>query len=186
MTCGAASGRQAAARSQAQDDRVRPFLLVSRWRLPADVGAVWDELADPAFRWPRWWPQLVAEEVRATGRRTAVRWSRVLLRVRSPLGWSLRFALVLASSRRPRGGRRPAPGTARLTVSGDLVGTADITVAPRSEGTDVSLVWSVALARGGVVGCLVRMLPRRVLVAAHAAVMRGGERGLATELARRR
>ena len=163
---------------------MRRFRLESCWRLPADVDAVWDELADPAFTWPRWWPYLVAEEVQASGGRTAENWSRVRVRVRSPLGWSLRFGLVLESSSEPVPGPLAVPGRAHLRVSGDLVGTADVVVAATPDGSEMRLTWAVALARPDAVGRLLRLLPRPALVAAHAAVMRAGECGLAATLNR--
>ncbi|WP_425956610.1 SRPBCC family protein [Xylanimonas sp. McL0601] len=163
---------------------MRRFRLESRWHIPADVDAVWDELADPAFTWPRWWPHLVAEEVASSGGRTAERWSRVRVRVRSPLGWSLRFGLVLESRTEPSPGRPVVPGRALMRASGDLVGTADVRVMAVPGGTLVTLTWVVALARSDAVGRLLRLLPRRALTAAHAAVMRSGERGLAAWLSR--
>lgn len=164
---------------------MREFRLVSRWHVDAPVDVVWDVLADPAFTWPSWWPPLTADEVVASGGRTAERWSRVRVRVHSPLGWSLRFALVLESAHEPVDGHA---GRSLLIASGDLVGTAAVVVthlpAPLPAGdddggsTEVALTWAVALARRGVVGHALALLPRWVLVAAHAAVMRSGERGL--------
>lgn len=176
-----AAGRQGKVIAQRARWGVRTFRLVSRWHLPSEVDVVWAELADPAFRWPRWWPGLRAEGLRTRGAGTAEPGSLVCLRVRSPLGWSLRFSLLLDAADEPRGGR---PGTARLTVAGDLCGGADVTVEAVPGGTVVVLVWSVALARGGGVGRMLRALPRPVLVAGHAAVMRAGERGLVAELRR--
>jgi hypothetical protein len=156
----------------------RPFRLVTTWRLPADVESTWAVLSDASFTWPRWWPQLTADVVDSTddGTGSADVWSRVRVRVRSPLGFSLRFQLVLARSARPAGGR---PGTSHLLASGDLEGTADVTVASDGPGrSTATLVWAVRLTRGGLIGALLSVLPRRLLVVAHAAVMRGGERGL--------
>ncbi|QAY71521.1 SRPBCC family protein [Xylanimonas protaetiae] len=170
---------------------MRDFRLVSRWHVDAPVDVVWDVLADPAFTWPRWWPALAAEEVVASGGRTADRWSRVRVRVRSPLGWSLRFGLVLKSSHEPVAGHA---GRALLRASGDLVGTAAVVVAalpaplPEDDddggATEVTLTWAVGIGRDDVVGRVLSLLPRWALVRAHAAVMRSGERGLRVWLER--
>ncbi|ACZ31246.1 hypothetical protein Xcel_2228 [Xylanimonas cellulosilytica DSM 15894] len=167
---------------------MRKFHLVSRWHVDAPVDAVWDVLADPAFTWPSWWPALSADDVVASGGRTAERWSRVRLRVRSPLGWSLHVGLVLESACEPAAGPPVQAGRALLRASGDLVGTGAVVVvrlpAPLPDGdddggaTEVTLTWSVGLARAGVTGRLLGLLPRWVLTAAHGAVMRSGERGL--------
>ena len=170
---------------------MREFRLVSRWHVDAPVDAVWDVFADPAFTWPSWWPRLTADEVVATGRRTADRWSRVRVRVRSPLGWTLRVGLVLESAHEPVSGQA---GRALMIASGDLVGTAAVVVthlvAPLPDAdddggaTEVSLTLSVALARRDVVGRLLALTPTWVLVAAHGVVMRSGERGLRVRLGR--
>ncbi|QAY63087.1 hypothetical protein ET495_07340 [Xylanimonas allomyrinae] len=161
---------------------MRAFRLVSRWHLPADVDTVWGELADPAFTWPRWWPGLTADEVSTPGGRVVDGWSSARVRVRSPLGWTLRFLLVLVSSDPPDPGPPPAAGRALLRATGDLSGTADVVVAAAPGGTEVALTWAVDLARDDVVGRLLRTLPRPALAATHAAVMRAGERGLTTRL----
>ncbi|GAB2476070.1 SRPBCC family protein [Xylanimonas ulmi] len=161
---------------------MRHFRLVSHWQVPAPVATVWDELADPAFTWPTWWRGLQAEEVRASGGRTAERWSRVRVRVRSPLGWSLRFGLMLVSVTEPTPGRSPTPGRALLRATGDLSGFGAVVVAPVPGGTRVTLTWTVALTRADAVGRALRACPRPVLAAAHAAVMRAGERGLVRRL----
>jgi hypothetical protein len=170
---------------------MREFRLVSRWHVDAPVDVVWDVLADPAFTWPSWWPQLVADEVVSAGGRSADRWSRARVRVRSPLGWSLRFALVLESAHEPGDGHA---GRALLVASGDLVGTAAVVVthlpAPLPDddddggSTEIALTWTVGLARPGVVGRALALAPRWALVGAHAAVMRSGERGLRAYLGR--
>lgn len=124
------------------------FVLESVWRPAAPVARVWPVLADPGFTWPDWWPGLTAlathTVVGSDGLAAPGAWAR--LRVRSPLGYALRFRLDLVEAREPRHRPRATPsstydpaeaqtmawpaedGVARLRVSGDLVGGALVRV----------------------------------------------------------
>jgi hypothetical protein len=162
------------------------FELESVWRPAAPVTRVWSVLADPRFTWPDWWPGLSAAATRPVvgpdGLAAPGTWAR--LRVRSPLGYALAFRLDLAETTAPSDGE---PGRARLDVSGDLAGRADVTVSDVTvsdgagrDAAEVRLLWQVspvpvwfrAAARVGP----------RPLAWAHAHVMRAGERGLAERL----
>jgi hypothetical protein len=170
------------------------FTLRSVWRPAVPVAQVWSVLADPRFTWPDWWPGLTAAEtvpvVGPDGLAAPGTWAR--LRVRSPLGYALRFRLELRRTTAPSDGE---PGRALLDVTGDLEGSAEVTVSAVSVGragaegstrsagdsaTEVQLLWQVspvpvwfrAAARIGP----------GPLAWAHAHVMRAGERGLAERL----
>lgn len=163
------------------------FTLKSVWRPAAPVARVWSVLADPRFTWPDWWPGLTAAATRPVvgpdGLATAGTWAD--LRVRSPLGYSLRFRLDLRQTTAPSDGE---PGRALLDVSGDLAGSADVTVrgvkvptgSTDGESTEVQLLWLVS-----PVPAWFRIAARigpAPLAWAHAHVMRAGERGLAERL----
>jgi hypothetical protein len=187
------------------------FALESVWRPPAPVGQVWSVLADPRFTWPDWWPGLTAAATHSVvgpdGLAAPGTWAR--LRVRSPLGYALRFRLDLAETTAPSDG---APGRARLDVSGDLEGRAEVTVSggsvdmrtpgwvstspagdrpatgdPTSDGpatgdpTEVRLLWRVSPVPAWFRAAS-RISPGP-LAWAHARVMRAGERGLTARLA---
>jgi hypothetical protein len=162
------------------------FVLESVWRPPAPVGRVWSVLADPRFTRPEWWPGLTAAAthpvVGPDGLAAPGTWAR--LQVRSPLGYALGFRLDLAETTAPSDG---APGQARLDVSGDLAGLADVTVSLGSAGsaidgsTEVRLVWRVSPMPAWF-RAAARIGPGP-LAWAHARVMRAGERGLAARLA---
>jgi hypothetical protein len=160
-----------------------PYHLVSTWRLRAPVPVVWELLADPAFTWHRWWPLLRTDVVRAhadpDGR--AVPGAGVTLRVRSPASRALRVRLTLTAVTPPACHPVPAPGHARFTADGDLVGTACVVVRPVPCGSVVALRWEVtpAAERPGLAA------HRRLSTAAHSAVMRVGEAGLRHRLRRR-
>jgi hypothetical protein len=155
------------------------FTLESVWRPAAPVARVWSVLADPRFTWPDWWPGLTAAATRPVvgpdGLAAAGTWAD--LRVRSPLGYSLRFRLDLRRTTAPSDGE---PGRALLDVSGDLAGSAEVTVRTVSEGAEVQLLWLVS-----PVPVWFRVAARigpAPLAWAHAHVMRAGERGLAERL----
>ncbi|WP_369375008.1 hypothetical protein AB1046_10410 [Promicromonospora sp. Populi] len=159
------------------------FVLRSVWRPPAPVARVWSVLADPRFSWPDWWPGLTAEATHSAvgpqGLAAPGAWAR--LRVRSPLGYALRFRLDLVETTAPSAG---VPGRALLEVSGDLEGRADVTVSevPGGGSTEVLLVWQVS-----PVPAWFRAASRigpGPLAWAHARVMRAGARGLTAHLTR--
>jgi hypothetical protein len=156
------------------------------------VARVWSVLADPRFTWPDWWPGLTAAATRPVvgpdGLAGAGTWAD--LRVRSPLGYSLRFRLDLRQTTAPSDGE---PGRALLDVAGDLAGSADVTVrgtgvptgsttgASTSEGsTEVQLLWQVS--PGPVWFRAAARVAPGPLAWAHGRVMRAGEQGLAARL----
>lgn len=182
------------------------FELESVWRPAAPVARVWSVLADPRFTWPDWWPGLTASETHTVvgpdGLAAPGAWAR--LRVRSPLGYALRFRLDLTETTAPSD---DAPGRALLDVSGDLTGRAEVTVSgltstwigvaagnalagpgaghlgSSSDGddfTDVRLLWRVSPVPAWFRAAS-RIAPGP-LAWAHARVMRAGEQGLTARL----
>lgn len=159
------------------------FALSSVWRPAAPAERVWPVLADPRFTWPDWWPGLTAvatgPAVGPDGLAAPGAWA--VLRVRSPLGYALRFRLDLTETTAPSHG---APGRARLDVSGDLAGGADVAVTDVSASgrpaTEVRLDWRVSPVPAWF-RAAARIAPAP-LAWAHASVMRRGEHGLAAHL----
>ncbi|WP_423463489.1 hypothetical protein ACO229_01460 [Promicromonospora sp. MS192] len=155
------------------------FVLRSVWRPTASVGRVWSVLADPRFTWPDWWPGLTTAAtgpaVGPDGLAAPGAWA--VLQVRSPLGYALRFRLELTESVPPSDA---GPGRARLDVSGDLAGRADVTVGPGRPGTEVRLLWQVSPGPAWL-RAAARIAPAP-LTWAHARVMRRGEQGLSAHL----
>jgi hypothetical protein len=174
------------------------FTLRSVWRPDAPVAQVWSLLADPRFTWPDWWPGLTASAtgpvVGPDGLAAPGTWAR--LRVRSPLGYSLEFRLELRQTTAPSDG---APGHALLDVSGDLEGSAKVSVHAAAGGAErgvstgstdegrtdegpaeVRLLWEVSPVPTWF-RAAARIGPGP-LAWAHAHVMRAGERGLTERL----
>lgn len=191
------AGRLSARRTGRHDGLM--FVLESVWRPAAPVARVWSVLADPRFSWPDWWPGLTADATHSVvgpdGLAAPGAWAQ--LRVRSPLGYALRFRLDLMWTTAPSNGE---PGRARLDVSGDLEGRAEVTVSgvgadavgtrvstsPTSGGTnskpstEVRLGWSISPVPAWFRAA--SLIAPGPLAWAHARVMRTGERGLAARL----
>jgi hypothetical protein len=172
------------------------FVLESVWRPAAPTAQVWSVLADPRFTWPDWWPGLTAGASRGVvgpdGLAAPGTWAR--LRVRSPLGYALRFRLDLTETTAPSDG---VPGRARMDVTGDLEGRADVTVSDGAGGAasgTAAASSSVGVAPSAEARLLWQVTPGppwfraaatlapAPLAWAHSHVMRAGERGLTAHL----
>ncbi len=92
--------------------------------------AVWAAL-ETVQDYPRWWPWLRRFDARALS--AGERWRA---RIRVPMPWSLRFELQLLEVQ--------APTTVRAAVSGDIEGTATVSVAPAGTGSTIRLVSALA------------------------------------------
>jgi hypothetical protein len=92
-----------------------------RYRFDVDPPTLWKAMTDvDAYR--RWWPWL--SRLDAGGFDAGERWQCV---VRPPLPYSLRFALDLEVV--------DPPTLAEAAVSGDIVGSARLTVVPDGDGS---------------------------------------------------
>ncbi|MGW4029760.1 SRPBCC family protein [Streptomyces sp. NPDC004838] len=134
------------------------------WDLTARPDAVYDVL-DRAEEYPRWWPQI--REVIPLDEHSGT------ARFRSFLPYEL---LVTAHAVR----RDPAALILEIGMEGDLEGWARWTLAPRGTGTRAVYDQEVEVRKP-----LMRRLAlpcRPVFRANHAAMMRGGRRGIAARL----
>lgn len=148
------------------------YRLRSTWLLAAPVGTCWDVLADPTMSWPRWWQGVTASGVEP---RSSLVGSTADVAFRAGIGYTLRLHLVV--------GAATPPLRVLLRASGDLVGTADVTLEPVDPAlTRVEIDWDVRTTRAWM-NALGPVLARP-FAASHAAVMRSGERGLTAYLAR--
>ncbi|MDR7185965.1 hypothetical protein J2X85_003001 [Microbacterium trichothecenolyticum] len=147
------------------------YSFVSRWRVPASPERAWAEL-ERMLRpgaGPRWWPALTLP----MPPRRIVPGERMVLAVRSPLGYSLRVLLEL---------RDIEPGRAiGASSEGDLRGSGLVTVdADGGAASVITFHWDVEtrLAWMNASGWMLRPVFER----AHAYVMRRGETGLRAAL----
>jgi uncharacterized protein YndB with AHSA1/START domain len=156
-------------------DRVRSrgYDLVSDWVIDAPAARVWDVLADPGLTWPLWWPGMRTRSVSVP--RAAVVGSSGELEVRPwRYGYRLRLGLRVESADSPR--------HALLRASGDLAGTADVTLTDRAPtGTHVHTEWRVVTCRPWM--NLTADVLGPAFAAQHRRTMAAGEAGLRAYLA---
>jgi hypothetical protein len=141
-----------------------PYRFRTRWFIAVPPDRCWDEIL-AALRpgAATWWPgvhvESAPERLEAGG--------RVVLAVRSPVGYRLRMRLDLTSV---------VPGTSLEAASvGDLDGTGAMVLQPAAGGTAIIFRWEVRLRRRWMRATSAVLRP--VFVAAHTAVMRRGESG---------
>jgi len=153
---------------------LRTYAFTSRWLVPAPVAECWAavERSVRGGALP-WWPA-----VRIEPRRRPLELGDVVrLDVRSPWGYRLRVALTVTDL-------EPCERLAAESA-GDLSGRGSLHLAaagePGSPYTSVTWVWEVTLVRRWM--RLTSPVLRPAFAAAHARVMRRGERGLIAALA---
>lgn len=105
---------------------------------------VWQAL-EQVDAYQRWWPWLQDFDARSLSE--AARWSA---RIRIPVPWSLRIALELHDVR--------APTSVRATVTGDVAGSATVTVEEAGDGSTIR-VRSALVPRQPLLATLHRMVP---------------------------
>jgi len=149
------------------------YAFRTRWWVAAEPARCWQELERVATgRAASWWRGLrVAVPAPALEPP-----ARVGLVVRAPLGYLLRVDLVVTHA---------APGReAAARSTGDLDGRGRVALRPCRGGTELVFVWDVEVRRAWMRAA--SPLLRPLFRAAHAVVMRAGERGLRRALAHRR
>ncbi len=156
--------------------RRRGYDLVSDWTIGAPADRVWAVLADPGLTWPQWWPGMSSRSVEAAG--DGLVGSSADLEVRPwRWGYRLRLGLRVEAAQPPR--------HALLRASGDLDGTADVTLTEHGPAaTGVHIEWDVATCRAWM--NLSAGLLGPVFAAQHRRTMDAGEAGLQAHLAQGR
>lgn len=151
----------------------RDYAFTSHWLVPATVEQCWD-LCERSLTTGvvPWW-----SAVRLEPRTTPLAPGDVVrLRVRSPWGYRLRVALTITDL--------CPPWTLAAVSDGDLVGRGSLRLAPDEPSggarTRLTWVWEVSLVRRWM--RLASPVLRPAFAAAHAIVMRRGERGLVARL----
>lgn len=141
------------------------------WSADAPPEAVWELVADPRT-YPQWWPQFLGvtplNEIEGVGARVAVQ-------VKSALPYHMRFQLE--SSRYER------PALAEVRASGDLNGVMRWTLERSATGTRIN--FSEEVSTGRRLLDLLAPIARPFFAWNHRVMMRRGQEGLRTELARR-
>lgn len=153
------------------------FVLVSRWRLQADAGAVWQLLTD-VEAWPSWWRYVRAAR-RIERAPTSPLGDVVELDWGSALPYGLRLAVTTEVAERPH----RLQGRAR----GDLRGSGTWVLEPvpaagpqHASAVDVTYRWEVELERPWMRA--LSFLLRPLFEWNHFVVMRAGAQGMAQRL----
>ncbi len=141
------------------------YRLSTAWEFDASPVLVRSVLADVGG-YPRWWPQVLS--VRQTGETSGE------LVVRSALPYRLVF--TVHETRRDE-----AAGVLEAAMAGDLVGWSRWTITPWGDGSRVLFEEEARLGKPWLRRLAIPARP--VFLANHAAMMRGGERGLRAHLA---
>ena len=151
-----------------------PYIVRTRWLVPAPIDEVFSVLSDP-LGLPRWWPAvcLAADEV-AQGDPDGL--GRVVSFFTK--GWApytLRWMARVVEVR--------APFELRFEASGDLVGSGRWQLVPQGDATEVVFDWEVAADKP----LLKRLSPvlKPAFSLNHRWAMARGEESLRLELARR-
>lgn len=151
----------------------REYAFTSRWVVPAPVAHCW-ALLEESLRTGEvpWWPA-----VRVVPLPVAPTVGQVVrVEVRSPWGYRLHLALALTAL--------TVPHLIAAESSGDLVGRGRLALEERGAAASaLTWTWEVALTRPWM--RIASPLLRPAFVAAHALVMRRGERGLREVIAER-
>ena len=147
------------------------YSFISRWRVPVPPERAWQELTRSLRpgAGPRWWPGFTVP----MPPRRLVAGERMVVAVRSPLGYTLRIRLELSGV---EPGRRIAARS-----DGDLRGSGRVEI--HRVGDDASVVelcWDVESRRAWMNATA--WLLRPAFERAHARVMRRGEEGLRAAL----
>jgi hypothetical protein len=146
------------------------YAFESRWDVPAPPDRCWPLLEQALQPGPSWWPGVTVPDPPDRIEPGAL----LTFRVRSRLGYVLRMRLRITDVR--RGVRIAAAST------GDLDGQGSVEVAPGEAGrTLITIRWHVVTRRRWM-NATARVL-RPVFEAAHASVMRDGERALCAAVA---
>lgn len=165
-----------AATGYAQEDA--RYRFTSRWNVPQSPDRCAELLAEAldAGGSLSWWrgvdiarePDAGAPPHPTRPHGAVVPGDRLIMRVRSPLGYRLTVHLTVTEADLPR--LLVAAGT------GDLRGRGSVEIDPADGGSQVTWRWQVTPARPWMRA--IGIILRPAFAAAHAAVMRRGERGL--------
>ncbi|RKS89464.1 hypothetical protein DEU37_1778 [Microbacterium sp. AG790] len=153
----------------------REYAFTSHWLVPASADECW-RLCERSLTTGvvAWWPAVRVEPQPHPPTPGDV----VRLQVRSPWGYRLRVALTITAATPPR--------LLAAASTGDLAGRGSLRLTPEGGAagarTRLTWVWEVALVRRWM--RVASPVLRPAFAAAHAIVMRRGERGFLAEIVR--
>lgn len=150
----------------------RTFRLVSHWRIEAPLDCVWEALTHPE-QWPQWWPYVQAVTPIGSGDGDGLgAIHRFVWTSRLPYALAFDVEVVELNRRRRIRGR----------ASGQLEGEGVWELADVNHATEVTYTWSVVLGKASM--RWIAPIAAPVFRWNHRGVMRAGEAGLRSYLAR--
>jgi hypothetical protein len=158
------------------------FDLSSTWRLPATPEEVWAIIADINMSWPTWWRQcsfagpLVRTEAVSNSQEDILKATTAHLNFKASLGYTLTISIHPTDVFSPR--------EIDFDAGGHLKGIGRVTLTPEMQGeaTRMDIEWRVHPSQRWM--NLLTPIAAPAFKAAHALMMRQGEKGLVRELAK--
>lgn len=159
----------------------RLFDLSSTWQLPATPQQVWAIIADVDMSWPSWWPRctfagpLVRTEAKSNSQEDILKATTAHLNFNASLGYTLTISIHPTEVVSPR--------EIDFDAGGHLEGTGRVTLSPEAQGkaTRMDIEWRVRPNQRWM--NLLTPIAAPAFTAAHAHMMRQGEKGLMKALA---
>jgi hypothetical protein len=160
----------------------RLFDLNSTWHLLATPKDVWAIIADVDMSWPSWWPDcsfaapLVRSEPKSDSQEDVLKATTSYLNFKASLGYTLTISIHPTTVVTPR--------EIAFDAGGHLQGTGRVTLAPEADakGTRMDIEWRVHPTQRWM--HLLTPIAAPAFTAAHALMMRQGEKGLIRALAK--
>lgn len=160
----------------------RRFDLSSAWHLPTTPEAVWEIIADVDMSWPKWWPHctfaapLVRTEPASDNREDILKATTAYLNFKASLGYTLTISIHPTTVATPR--------AIDFDAGGHLEGTGRVILSPEAKGeeTRMDIEWRVRPTQRWM--NFLAPVAAPAFTAAHALMMRQGEKGLIGALAR--
>ncbi|QDG63742.1 SRPBCC family protein [Pseudarthrobacter sp. NIBRBAC000502771] len=162
----------------------RLFNLNSTWQFPASPEEVWAVIADTDMSWPNWWPHCTfaapLERTEAASEAT----EEILKATTAHLNFKAFLGYTLTITIHPT--KVSAPREIEFDAGGHLQGTGRVTLVPQEQGktTRMDIEWRVRPTQRWM--NVLTPVAAPAFVAAHALMMRQGEKGLQRELANNR
>ncbi|MFE4545127.1 SRPBCC family protein [Arthrobacter sp. NPDC056727] len=160
----------------------RLFDLSSTWHLPAPPEKVWAIIADINMSWPSWWPHcsfagpLVRTKPLSNSQEDILKATTAHLNFKAALGYTLTISIHPTDVVSPR--------EIDFNAGGHLKGTGRVVLAPEKQGeaTRMDIDWRVHPTQRWM--NLLTPIAAPAFTAAHALMMRQGEKGLVKALAK--
>lgn len=154
----------------------RLFDLSSTWHLPATPQEVWAIIADIDMSWPQWWPHcsfaapLSRTKAKSDSQEDILKATTAYLNFKASLGYTLTISIHPTDVIAPR--------EIDFDAGGHLQGTGRVTLTSEKEGaaTRMDIEWRVRPTQHWM--NFLTPIAAPAFTAAHALMMRQGEKGL--------